>query len=665
MLTPEQFKQAREDLLGIVTKQASITTKADLGDKTVLTQLNNASSTLEDDTLKVLVMGKFNGGKSTLLNAIMGEQLLPTKHIPTTAVIGEIVYADQAEAVLYPKPGYSGGTDPFAVDIKDLSKYIVIDHSIPENDEAKKPNPFQKVVIKYPLSICKHGIMFIDSPGLDDPTCHDAITKDYLPNADAIVYCMNATLAFSATDKIEIEKLVALGYRSIIFVLTYFDLIKSNDEMMGTHEAEEVRKHYTQLLSQYTDLGTSGIFFVGSLPALNAKKTGDQQLLEKSNFPSLEKRLEEILFNEKGKMKLLRAIYSTRRVNRAIGQHLDDLIDVTNSDRIGLFERINEAQNNLNQAKYKANEIFNSFKISSNNLVQGAKDQCRVFLLDTIIPNIPKWVEEFTPTEEQNISMWHPKRTGTAFAESCVNYVQRRIEAAVATWSADELGKDYMLPQLEALIQQQSSTLEAFEDDLRKARTSLNLAIDRTETSNQEVISDGNRILSAIAGAFLNPASLVVGGMFGWQGVITSFVTVFVNTIVLSILGIAITWPVAIIVYVVSALIAGKIEGYGVEDKVKKSIAKKLSDEITNQQETLVATIGSKVVEVVEKMQIAVEESLYAPVGKLEKVLEEAQNRALEEGGELQQRKNTYTVLKTDNVNLADDMDEFAQDMNI
>ena len=434
MLTPEQFKQACGNLLGIVNQQTSITTKADLGDKTVLTQLNDASRQLNDDMLRVLVMGKFSGGKSTFLNALMGQVLLPAKPTPTTAVIGEIVYADHAEAVLYPKPGYSGGTKPFNVGIEDLGKYIVIDHSAPKTDEEKKPNPFQKVVIKYPLSICKHGIMFIDSPGLDDPTCHDTITKDYLPSADAIVYCMNSSQAFSAADKAEIERLVALGYKSIIFVLTYFDVLQSNDEIMGTQGAEDARKHYTQILSKYTDLGASGIFFVGSLPALKAKKTGNQQLLEDSNFPSLEKRLEEILFNEKGRMKLLKALYSTRRVNRLTGQHINDMIDIANADKSGLSDRIHEAQNNLNQARAKANEIFNSFKISSNNLVQGAKDRGRAFFLNTIIPSIPEWVEEFTPSDEQSISMWHPKRTGAAFTEGCIKYVQGKIEAKMATW---------------------------------------------------------------------------------------------------------------------------------------------------------------------------------------------------------------------------------------
>lgn len=667
MLKPEQFKNECGNLLGIVNQQISITTKADLGDKTVLTQLNDASRQLNDDMLRVLVMGKFSGGKSTFLNALMGQVLLPAKPTPTTAVIGEIVYADHAEAVLYPKPGYSGGTNPFNVGIEDLGKYIVIDHSVPKTDEEKKPNPFQKVVIKYPLSICKHGIMFIDSPGLDDPTCHDAITKDYLPSADAIVYCMNSSQAFSAADKAEIERLVALGYKSIIFVLTYFDVLQSNDETIGAQDAEDTRRHYTHELSQYTDLGASGIFFVGSLPALKAKKTGDQQLLEKSNFPSLEKRLEEILFNEKGRMKLIKALYSTRRVNRDTAQQLNDLIEVTNSDRNGLSERIHEAQNNLNQARAKANEIFNSFKISSNDLVQGAKDKGRAFFLNTVIPSIPEWAEEFTPSDEQSISMWHPKRTGAAFTEGCIKYVQGKIEAKMATWCDQELVKGYLQPQLETLTQQQNSNLEAFEDDLKNVRTSLHLAIDSDEISSQANAGNGNRILAAIAGAFLNPASLVVGGAFGWKGLATSLVATLAGGIVLGIVSLftPIGWPALIITWIVSALVSGKIAGSGIEGKIKNAIADKMRNELIAQEKAIETNIGNTVMEVIQKMQDDVETELYAPVKKFEKVLELAQMRASEEGEKLLQSATSYVQLRSENDKLANDMDVFSQNLGV
>ena len=295
MFTPELYKEKSVNLSGIVGKQLNVTSASGIDDANQNSKpsevLSEVKKRLQEGSLRVLVMGSFNAGKSTFLNALMGKNLLPTKVIPATAVISEIVYADEASATLYPKKGKGKGIDkPFNVKIEDLKDYILIDHEDPKEDEKKAENPYEKVIVKYPLNICKLGIEFVDSPGLNDPTCHDEITLSYLPTADAIVYCMNSQIAFTAFDKAEIEHLRALGYKSIIFVLTYFDVLEQQDMMTDGNNAETARKHYTNVLSPYTDLGPDGIFFVGSLPALMGKIKNDTSLLESSHLPKMEKK---------------------------------------------------------------------------------------------------------------------------------------------------------------------------------------------------------------------------------------------------------------------------------------------------------------------------------------------------------------------------------------
>ncbi len=653
-------------MLGIVNKQSAISAKANLGDKSSMDSLSDASGQLNDDTLRVLVMGKFSSGKSTFLNALMGRNLLPAKTIPTTAVIGEIVYSESPEAILHPKDGYAGGNKPFTIKIDELSKYIVIDHTQRYADEKKSENPFSKVVIKYPLTICKHGIMFVDSPGLDDPTCHDAITKNYLPTADAILYCMNSNQAFSAADKVEIERLISLGYKSIIFVLTYYDVVLYNDEMKGTNDADETRRHYTNILSKYTDLGENGIFFVGSVPALNAKLNNKPELLSRSNFPPLERRLDEILFNEKGRMKLLKALYSTRRANRVTSQHLTDLIEIANSDKSGLSNRIHDAQNKLNQAQSKANEILSQFRYSSASIINGAKDRGRHFFLSEIIPNLAEWTKEFKPNDEQSISMLHPKRTGAAFTEGCIVYVQSRLETKMAEWCEESLVNGYVKPQLETLIAQQNSNLEAYEADLKRVRATLNLSLDSESINAEESAGKTNRILSAIAGLFLNPASLVTGGAFGWKGLVASLAATLVGGIVLGIISLftPVGWPALIITWIISALVGGSFVGDNIEGNIKKKIAEKMREELSKQQESVAANIGQSVSEVLDKVQTAVSNGLNAPVDQFKKILSEAQRSVNSESSQIQSRVESYSKLRKENTNLASDMDAFAQSLN-
>lgn len=663
MFTPDQFKSACGNLLSIVKHQSVLTEKANIGDKSLIKDLDDADIQLKDDTLKVLVMGKFSSGKSTFLNALMGQPLLPAKPTPTTAVIGEIVYADSPEAILYSKK------DPkkeLKIKLEDLSKYIVIDHNLPEKDIVKKENPYKKIVIKYPLSVCKHGIMFVDSPGLDDPTCHDAITKEYLPSADAIVYCMSSSQAFSAADKMEIERLVSLGYKSIVFVLTYFDVLQNNDEIMGTKGADEARQHYTKILSKYTDLGCDGIFFVGSLPALKAKRINDRALLEQSNFPPFEKRLEEILFNEKGRMKLMKALYSTRRVNRKTTQQLNDLIDIANSSRDGLRDRITAAQSNLNQAQAKANLITTQFNTQTNNLINRAKDKGHGFFLKEVLPNIKPWAMEFVPAEGQSISVWHPKRTASAFTEACLKYVQSRIEARMAEWCEKELVQDYLYPELERLTQEQDANLQSFEEDLKNVRAEMNLSPDGEEIADNETPGAGNRIVSAIAGLFLNPASLVAGAAFGWRGLVSSLVAALVGGLVLGIISLftPVGWTALIITWIVAGIVGTTWSGSGMEDRIKEKIASKMCDELQKKQEEVVANIGTAVGDVVKKIQKAVEDSLNAPVDKCREILAEAERTVGSESNTIQSRVSTLTQLRAENAELAQKLDDFAQNIN-
>lgn len=61
---------------------------------------------LDNDSFKVLVIGEFKNGKSTFINSLMGEKVLPAYSTPCTAVINEVVYGKQKKATLFSKIRY-------------------------------------------------------------------------------------------------------------------------------------------------------------------------------------------------------------------------------------------------------------------------------------------------------------------------------------------------------------------------------------------------------------------------------------------------------------------------------------------------------------------------------------------------------------------------------
>ena len=100
----ESFKIAKEQLVNMVLGQLSVLNNTDY-DSVVKTRekpstlLAETRQRLKEENLRVLLMGKFSSGKSTFLNGLLGENLLPTKVIPTTAVISEIKYNETEKII--------------------------------------------------------------------------------------------------------------------------------------------------------------------------------------------------------------------------------------------------------------------------------------------------------------------------------------------------------------------------------------------------------------------------------------------------------------------------------------------------------------------------------------------------------------------------------------
>ena len=75
-------------------------------------------------------MGEFNRGKSTFINALLGQRVLPAYVLPTTAIINEVKWGQQRRAVLHHLPKKDGKVKPpLDIPIDQLEKYTTIQES--------------------------------------------------------------------------------------------------------------------------------------------------------------------------------------------------------------------------------------------------------------------------------------------------------------------------------------------------------------------------------------------------------------------------------------------------------------------------------------------------------------------------------------------------------
>lgn len=246
-----------------------------------------------DDSIKILVMGDFKSGKSSLVNVLLGEKLLPEDNLPATALITEVHYGKRKKAVVYPKPGkWKGGDNPFEIEatpaeIMRYSAFNVGKDSI-LNQDASANSCFEKMVIYWPFEKLKPGITMIDTPGV---ICNseDSILEDIL-RADIILFCVSAIVPYTAQDRNILSRLNDIGFQHLIIVNTHVDAVKNN---MDKEEFNNFQRQINVVFSDY--VSEEHIYSVDSVLGRRAKKNNNRKDLIKSGYYDLEKFLEEYI----------------------------------------------------------------------------------------------------------------------------------------------------------------------------------------------------------------------------------------------------------------------------------------------------------------------------------------------------------------------------------
>lgn len=163
--------------------------------------------------LDVAVFGQFKAGKSSLLNAIVGEAILPVGVIPVTAVITRLTGGPR-QAVVTRRDGTR-----FEIDPGQVADYV---------SEAANPGNAKQVSavdISTPRLDDLPGVRLVDTPGLGSVLAHNTQeTRDWLPNVAAALVVVSAERPLSAEDSALITELVGLAPR-VVLVLSKIDLV--------------------------------------------------------------------------------------------------------------------------------------------------------------------------------------------------------------------------------------------------------------------------------------------------------------------------------------------------------------------------------------------------------------------------------------------------------
>ena len=147
---------------------------------------------LENGCLRLAVVGSSRRGKSTLVNALVGEKLLPMGRMPTTAVITHIIYGESKEVKLIENHGSE----------KNILRQEFVDECVLEPGR-EIPQAFANIayaVLESNCFLCEKGIQIVDTPGLNAMSGAERATLQYLDQVDAVLIVIDSLTPFDDTD---------------------------------------------------------------------------------------------------------------------------------------------------------------------------------------------------------------------------------------------------------------------------------------------------------------------------------------------------------------------------------------------------------------------------------------------------------------------------------
>ncbi len=228
---------------------------------------------LAEDRFNLAVVGRFSRGKSTLMNAMLGMDRLPTGIEPLTSVITSVAYGSRERVVLH----FRDTTLFQDIGLDELDRYVT-EHGNPGNRRR-----IRGAEIQLPADLLRSGFRFIDTPGLGSPVVgNTAETRGFLPEADAFLLVTGFDGPLTE-DEAEVLLSAAAAGRRVFVVLNKADLLNAT-ERDGAIAVLRSRLHTLGLAHDQT------LYPVSAGDALAARlRREPEQRLTGSGLPALER----------------------------------------------------------------------------------------------------------------------------------------------------------------------------------------------------------------------------------------------------------------------------------------------------------------------------------------------------------------------------------------
>ncbi len=224
----------------------------------------------------VAVLGQFKRGKSTFLNAICGEKVLPTSVVPLTSVPTFLQFGDRKRAKVY---FLDGRFEEFFGDADSIRNFI--SRYVTEEKNPKNKLNVSKVEIEYPSKILSDGFVLIDTPGIGSTFSHNTeTTLNFLQSCDACLFMISPDPPIGELE-LKFLSTVSQTIPHIIFVMNKIDYLQEDEVKASIN--------FTRKVLEENNFLTSGekIFAISAKKALISRIEGREEIFFESGMDKL------------------------------------------------------------------------------------------------------------------------------------------------------------------------------------------------------------------------------------------------------------------------------------------------------------------------------------------------------------------------------------------
>ena len=181
-------------------------------------RLEALTSRLEDCSFEIAFFGRVSSGKSSLLNALLGKDVLPVGVNPITAVPTRLRFGANSRAIMTFANGHSE-----EIPLGEIARFVT------EEGNPGNTRNVIRAVVEIPSPKLEKGIVLVDTPGLGSLAKRGAAeTLAYLPSADLGVLLVDAGTTLSEEDIGTLRLLYEAGIPSLV-LLSKADLLQAKD----------------------------------------------------------------------------------------------------------------------------------------------------------------------------------------------------------------------------------------------------------------------------------------------------------------------------------------------------------------------------------------------------------------------------------------------------